>query len=126
MKPSDASAVRIRGGIFPCASMSCAMGRSCSVAKSRAVRRTSSCESVSARSKAAPALVGSVLVVMAMRVLLVHVDADVPAFGIAREEVVTVEVTDDGPRGSRLVERLLHVVDPEPDHESTLAAHLGR
>src|SRR5690242_1406015 len=101
--------------------MSPAIGRSLSVANSRAVRCTNSCDSVSARSNAAP---DSVVVVVAMAVLLTDVDADEPALWIAREEVVAVEVADDGLGGPRLVERGLHVVHAEPDHESDLPADL--
>src|SRR5438132_10580599 len=123
MNPSAASSFRIGGGTFPCSSMSCAIGRSFSVAKSRAVRRTSSCDSVSVRSNAAS---DSVLVVVVMAVLLIRVDADVPALGVAREELVALELADDRLRGLRLVERGSHVVDAEPDHEPDLSAHLGR
>src|SRR5438132_14028924 len=107
MNPSDAISARIAAGTLPCSSMSPAIGRSFSVAKARAVRCTSACDSVSARSNAAP---DSVVVVVAMAVLLTDVDADEPALGIAREEVVAVEVADDGLRGARPVERGLHVV----------------
>src|SRR5256885_4521129 len=123
MKPRAPSSFRIAGGTAPFSSMSCAIGRSFSVAKSRAVRCTSDCDSVRVRSKAAPV---SVLVVVAMSVLLVHVDADEPAFGIAREEVVTVEVADYGPGRAGLVVRALDVVDAEPHHEGALPADLGR
>src|SRR4030081_1234541 len=110
MKPSEASSFRIAGGTVPVSSMSCAIGRSFSVAKAGAVRWTSSCESVRARSNAAPASAGSVLVVVVMAVLLIRVDADVPALGVAGEEVVALEFA----------------ADPEPDHEADLPAHLGR
>src|SRR6266542_25874 len=123
MKPSDASSFRIAGGTLPCSSMSCAIGRSFSVAKSRAVRCTSSCDSVSERSNAAA---DSVLVVVVMPVLLIRVDADEPPLRVAREEVVALEFAHRRLRGLRLVEGAAHVVDAEPDHESGLRAHLGR
>src|SRR2546430_15788652 len=119
MNPSEASWARIAAGTLPCSSMSPAIGRSFSVANSRAVRCTSSCDSVRARSNAAP---DSVVAVVAMAVLLTDVDADEPALWVGREEVVTVEVADDGLGGPRLVERGLHVVDAEPDPEPDLAA----
>src|SRR5438128_1726317 len=123
MNPSAAISARIAAGTFPFLSMSCAIGRSFSVAKSRAVRCTSSCDSVRERSNAAPA---SVVVVVAMSVLLTDVDADEPALGIAREEVVAVEIADDGLRRPGLVVRRFHVVHLEPHDESGLGADLGR
>src|SRR5437868_8895961 len=123
MNPSEASSARIAAGTLPCSSMSPAIGRSFSVANSRAVRCTSSCDSVRARSNAAP---DSVVVVVAMAVLLTDVDADEPALGIAREEVVAVEVTDDGLGLPRLVVCGLHVVHAEPHDESDLSADLRR
>src|SRR4030081_1757630 len=123
MKPSEASSFRIAGGTVPVSSMSCAIGRSFSVAKAGAVRWTSSCESVRARSNAAPASAGSVLVVVVMAVLLIRVDADVPALGVAREEVVALELADSRLRGLGLVERRPHIVDAEPDDEADLPAH---
>src|SRR5437762_10620688 len=121
MNPSVPSSLTIAGGTFPCSSMSCAIGSSLSRAKSRAVRCTSACASVSSRSKAAPA---SLVVVVAMAVLLIHVDPDVAALRIAREEVVAVEIADHGLRAPRSVVHALDVVDAEPDHEATLAADL--
>src|SRR5438067_26309 len=123
MNPSAPSSLTIAGGTLPCSSMSCAIGRSFSRAKSRAVRCTSACASVSSRSKAAPA---SVVVVVAMAVLLIHVDPDIAALRIAREEVVAVEVADDGLRAPRFVVDTFDVVDAEPDHEATLATDLRR
>src|SRR5579859_954679 len=123
MNPSAPSSLTMAAGTLPCSSMSWAIGRSFSRAKSRAVRCTSACASVSARSKVAPV---SVLVVVAMAVLLVHVDADVAALGIAGEEVVAEEVADHGLRGARLVVHVSDVVDAEPDDEAGLAAHFGR
>src|SRR5258708_8284621 len=123
MNPSAAISWRIAAGTLPCSSMSCASGSSFWVAKSRGVRCTSACDAVSARSNAAPA---SVVVVVAMSVLLTDVDADQSALGIAREEIVAVEVTHDGLRGPRLVERGLHVVDAEPHDEPRLPADLPR
>src|SRR5260221_2713781 len=119
----DAISARIAAGTLPCSSMSCAIGNSFSVAKERAVRCTSACDSVRARSNAAP---DSVVVVVAMSVLLTDVDADEPAVGIAREEVVAVEVADDGLGGPRLVVRGLHVVHAEPHDEAGLRADLRR
>src|SRR5258708_22365954 len=123
MNPSAAISWRIAAGTLPCSSMSWAIGSSFSVAKSRAVRCTSACDSVSARSNAAP---DSVVVVVAMGVLLTDVDADEPALGIAGEEVITVEVADHRLRGPRFVERGLHVVDAEPHDERGLPADLRR
>src|SRR5438309_10437722 len=117
MNPSEAISARIAAGTLPCSSMSCAIGNSFSVANARAVRCTSACDSVRARSDAAP---DSVVVVVAMSVLLTDVDADEPSFGIAREEVVAVEVTDDGLGRPRLAERGLHVGHADPDHEPDL------
>src|SRR5437588_10609457 len=114
MNPSVPSSLMMAGGTFPCSSMSCAIGRSFPRAKSRAVRCTSACASVSSRSKAAPL---SVLVVVAMAVLLVHVDPYVAPLGIAGEEVVAEEIADHGLRGARGVVGALDVVDPEPDDE---------
>src|SRR5437016_5137127 len=123
MNPSEAISVRIAAGTLPCSSMSCAIGNSFSVANARAVRCTSACDSVRARSNAAP---DSVVVVVAMSVLLTDVDADEPSFGIAREEVVAVEVADDDLGGPRPVERGFHVVHAEPHDEAGLRADLRR
>src|SRR5256885_31487 len=81
-------------GTLPCSSISRARGNTFSRAKSRAVRWASSCSSVSARSKPVAASV-----VVAMAVLLVRVDADIAAVGVAREEVVAVELADRPTRG---------------------------
>src|SRR5258708_5173899 len=121
MNPRAASSARIAGGTWPCSSMSWAIGSSFSVANSRAVRWTSCCVSVSSRSKAAS---GSVVVVVA--VLLIRMDADEPPVRIAREEVVALEVPDDGLRGPRPLEGTAHVVHAEPHDEAGLLADLRR
>src|SRR5258706_9751469 len=64
------------------------------------------------------------LVVVAMGMLLVDVDADIPALGVAREEEVAEEVTDDRARLLGPVERAADVVDAEPHNEALLRAHL--
>src|SRR2546427_7036121 len=107
------------GGTLPCSSISRARGSTFSRAKSRAVRCASSCSSVSARSKPVAASV-----VVAMAVLLVRVDADVTAVGVAREEVVAVELADRPPRGLGARVRRCDVVDAEPEHEAALSAHI--
>src|SRR5437763_13414671 len=118
-RPISATSSR---GTSLCSSISFARGRTLSRAKSRAVRWTSSCSAVSARSK--PVVV-SVLVVVAMPVLQ-RVDADVPAVRIAREEVVAEELRSGGGRGSRPVERGAHVLDAEPDADARLFRDLRR
>src|SRR5260370_34388842 len=99
------------------------MGSSFSVANSRAVRWTSCCVSVRSRSKAA---CGSVVVVVAMAVLLMRMDPDEPPVRIAREEVVALEVPDDGLRGARPLEGTADVVHAEPHDEAGLLADLLR
>jgi hypothetical protein len=48
-----------------------------------------------------------------MAVLLIRVDTDVPALGIARVEVVALEFADDRLGGLRLVERRSDIVDAD-------------
>src|SRR5687767_4414710 len=110
------------GGTFPFSSISCARGSTLSRAKSRAVRCASSCSSVSARSK--PAAI-SVVVVVPMSMLLIGVEADVAAVGIACEEVVAVELADRAARRLRARKCGGDIVDAEPDDEAALAAHIG-
>src|SRR5687768_15338882 len=110
------------GGTFPFSSISCARGSTLSRAKSRAVRCASSCSSESARSK--PAAI-SVVVVVPMPVLLIGVKADVAAVGVAREEVVAVELADRAAGGLGARERGRDIVDAEPHDEAALAAHIG-
>src|SRR5437588_2673096 len=118
-RPISATSSR---GTSLCSSMSFARGRTFSRANSRAVRWMSSCSGVSVRSK--PVVV-SVLVVVAMPVLQ-RVDADVPAIGIAREEVVAEELRRGGGSGSRAVECRAHILDAEPDDEARLFRDLRR
>src|SRR6266849_8387079 len=104
-------------GTLPCSSISRACGSTFSRAKSRAVRCASSCSSVSERSKPV-----AVSVVVAMAVLLIRVEADVAAVGVAGEEVVAVELADRAARGFGKRIRGRDVVDAEPQHEAALSA----
>src|SRR6266571_8156683 len=113
MKPSRPISAMSSRGIFLSSSIAAACGNTFSRAKSRAVRWTSCCSSLSVRSN--PDV--SVVVVVTM-VVLQRVDADVPAVRILREEEVAMELTDGAARARRLVVRGAHIGDPEPHHES--------
>src|SRR5258705_6958090 len=121
MKPRRPISAMSSRGIFLFSSISAAFGSTFSRAKSRAVRCTSSCSSLSVRSN--PDV--SVVVVVTMRVLQ-RVDADVPAVGILRVEKISVELADRGARALRLLVGAAHVGDAEPDDEARLRAHLRR
>src|SRR6266849_5964719 len=121
MKPSlPISSISSRG-TFLCSSISAAFGRTFSRAKSRAVRWTSCCSSLSERSKPDD----SVVVVVAM-VVLQRVDADVPAVRILREEEVAMEFADRAAGALCLVVRRAHIGHAEPDDKAGLHANLGR
>src|ERR1700682_2563303 len=127
MNPSAAISWISSGGTFPCSSISRARGRTFSRAKSRAVRWASCCSSVSARSK--PVAVSVVVTVSTMRlpsvsVVLIRVEADVAAVGVASVEVVALELADRAARGFRARIRAGDVVDAEPDDEPALSAHV--
>src|SRR5439155_6523201 len=66
----------------------------------------------------------AVSVVVAMAVLLVRVEADVAAVGIAGEEVIAVELADRPARGLGARVGGRDVVDAEPQHEAALYAHI--
>src|SRR5581483_12091647 len=68
---------------------------------------------------------GSVLVVVAMAALQ-RLDADVPAIGVAREEVVAEEVARRRAGLPRAVVGRAHVRDAEPHDEATARADLRR
>src|SRR6266850_1507861 len=122
MNPSFPISAISAGGTFFFSSISAASGSTFSRAKSRAVFWTRACSSVSVRSK----LSDSVLVVVAMRMVLQRIDADVASVRIAREEVVAEEIRRRGTELPRLLVRAAHIRDPEPDDEAQLARDLLR
>src|SRR5712692_6482582 len=121
-KPSDAISAISSRGILPCSSISCARGSTFSRANLRAVRCASSCSGESARSKPSSL---SVFVVVTMPMLLVRIEGYVPAIGVASEEVVAAELSDDRAGGLRASEYRTDVVHPEPHDEAALRADLG-
>src|ERR671934_1000770 len=122
MKPRRPISSMSSRGILFSSSICAAFGSTFSRAKSRAVRCTSSCSSVSERSK--PAAV-SVVVVVAMP-LLQRVDPDVAAVGVAREEEVAEELRCERIRLARAVERRAHIGHAEPHDEAALSPDLLR
>src|SRR2546428_1230809 len=131
MKPSLPISAMSAGGTFFWSSICAAIGKTFSRAKSRAVFCTRACSSLSVRSKLSlrawgPLLPVSVLVVVAMRMVLQRVYADVAAVRIAREEEVPEEVGRGRAELLGLVVRAAHVGDAEPDDECRLRADLLR
>src|SRR6185369_10902819 len=107
---------------LPCSSISRARGRTFSRAKSRAVRCASSCSSLSVRSNP---VIGSVVVTMSVSMLLIRVEPDVAAIGVASVEVVALERADGAAGRFRTRVGAGDIVDPEPDDEAALRPHLG-